>query len=74
MGIFKLEALGMFTLMDTYSFACACVIQGLVDPEQKKGNLKLLLKYILRQFNSEDAKAFDRGCSFWYTKLHDHLE
>ena len=67
--IFKLEALGMFTLMDTDSFACACGIQGLVDPEQKKSNFKLLLKYILRQFNSEDAKG-----SFWYTKLHDHLE
>ena len=67
--IFKLEALGMFTLMDTDSFACACGIQGLVDPEQKKSNLKLLLKYILRQFISEDAKG-----SFWYTKLHDHLE
>ena len=74
MGIFKIETLGTLTLMDTDSFACACGIQGLVDPEQKKGNLKLLLKYILRQFNSEDAKGFDNRGYFWYTKLHDHLE
>ena len=46
----------------------------LVDPEKKKGNVKLVLKYILRQFNSEDAKGSDDGCSSWYTKLHDHLE
>ena len=31
------------------------------DPEQKKGNRKLLLKHILRQFNSEDAKGSDDG-------------
>ena len=46
----------------------------LADPEKKKGNLELLLKYILRQFNSEDAKGSDDGGSSWYTKLHDHLE
>ena len=47
---------------------------GLVDPEQKKGNLKLLLKYIIRKSNSEDAKGSDDGSSSWYTKPHDHLE
>ena len=66
---FETEVLGMLTLMDADSFAYTCGILGLVDPEQKKGKLKLLLKYILRQFNSEDAKG-----SFWYTKLNDHLE
>ena len=45
---FETEVLGMITLMDAGSLACACGIQGLVDPEQKKGNFKLLLKYILR--------------------------
>ena len=49
-------------------------ILGLVGPETKKGNLKLLLKYILRQFNSENAKGCHNGGSSWYTKLHDHLE
>ena len=57
-----------------YSLACAFGILGLVVPEQKKGNLKLLLKYILRQFNSEDAEGSDSGGSSWYTKLHTHLE
>ena len=71
---FETEVLGMITLMDAGSLACACGIQGLVDPEQKKGNFKLLLKYILRQLNSEDAKGSDNGGSSWYTKLHDHLE
>ena len=38
------------------AFTDADSILGLVDPKQKKGNLRLLLKYILRQFNSEDVK------------------
>ena len=58
----------------TFSLACAFGILVLVVPEQKKGNLKLLLKYILRQFNPEDAEGSDDGGSSWYTKLHDHLE
>ena len=49
-------------------------ILGLVDPEQKKGNLKLILKYILRKFNSEDTKGCDDEGSSWYSKLHDHLD
>ena len=49
-------------------------ILGLVDLEHRKDNLKLLLKYIFRQFNSEDAKGSNYGGSSWYTKLHDHLE
>ena len=47
---------------------------GLVDLQQRKDDLKLLLKYILTQFNSEDAKGSNYGGSSWYTKLHDHLE
>ena len=47
--------------MDADSLACALEILGLVDPEQKKGNLKLFFKYILRQFNSEDAKGSNDG-------------
>ena len=46
----------------------------LVDNEQYKGNLKLLLKYNLRQFNSENAKDSDDGGSSWYSELHDHPE
>ena len=47
--------------MDADRLACALEILGLVDPEQKKGNLKLFFKYILRQFNSEDAKGSNDG-------------
>ena len=39
------------------------------DPEQKKGNRKLLLKHILRQFNSEDAKGSDDGAYSWASPL-----
>ena len=60
---FETEVLGMLFLMDADSFACACGILGLVYAEQKKGNLKFLLKYMLRQFNSEDAKGSDYGDS-----------
>ena len=66
------EMLGMLTMMDADSFACACGILDSVVPEQKKGNLKLLLKYILRQFNFEDVKGSDVGGSSRYTELHDH--
>ena len=43
---FETEVLGMLNLMDADSLACACGILDLVVPEQKKGNLILLLKYI----------------------------
>ena len=71
---FEAVVLRMLTLIDADSFVCAYVILGLVDHEQKKGNLKVLLKYILKPFNSEDVKGSDDGGSSWYTKLHDHLE
>ena len=47
-----------------HSLACAFGILGLGVPEQKKGNLKLLLKYILRLFNSKDVEVIDDGGSF----------
>ena len=52
--------------MDAESLACVCF------QNKKKGNLKLLLKFILRKFNPEDAKGSDDGGSSWYTKLHNY--
>ena len=60
--------------MDADSLACAYGMLGLVDPEQNKGDSKRLLKYILRQFNSEDAKGSADENSSWYKNLHGHLE
>ena len=54
---FEAEVPGIFTLMDADSLACACGILGLIVPEQKKGNLKRLLKYMLRQYNYEDVEG-----------------
>ena len=71
---FETEVLAMVNFMDIDSLAGVCEILGLVAPEQKKGNLKLLLKFIIRQFNSEDAEGINDGGSSWYRKLHDHLE
>ena len=68
-----MEVLRMFTSMDTDSLAFPCGILSLVVPEQKKGNLILLSKNILRQFNSEDLEGSDDGSSSWYTKLDNHL-
>ena len=48
---FETEVLGMLILMEVDSLAFACGILGLVVPKQKECNLKLLLKYIFRQFN-----------------------
>ena len=70
---FEIEVLGMLTLINADNLACACGILGLDDPEQKKGNLKLLFKYVLRQFNSEDREVSDDGGSYWYVKLDNHL-
>ena len=71
---FETEVPGMLTMMDSDSLTFAFGILGLVVPEQKKDNLKLLLKYILRQFNSEDEEGSDYGGCSWYTKLHNHLK
>ena len=40
---FETELLGMLNLKDADSLTCNCGILGLDVPEQKKGNLKLLL-------------------------------
>ena len=53
----KTQVLGMLILMDADSLTCVCEILGLDVPERKKGTLKFLLKYILRQFNSEDVEG-----------------
>ena len=66
---FETEVPGMFTLMDADSLVLTCGILGLIVPEQKKGNLKRLLKYMLRQYNYEDVEGSDDGVSSWYTKL-----
>ena len=68
------KVLEMLALRDANSLCCARGILGLVVPDQKKGILKLLLKYILRHFNSEDVEGSNDGGSSWYTKLHDHFE
>ena len=54
----------MLTLMGTDSLACAFRILDLDVPEQKKGNQKLLLKYILKQLNSKGVKGSDGGSSW----------
>ena len=53
----KTQVLGMLILMDADSLTCVCEILGLDVPERKKGTLQFLLKYILRQFNSEDVEG-----------------
>ena len=70
---FETKVLAVLTFIDLDSLACVCGILGLVAPEQKKGNLKLLLKFIIRQFCSEDAEGIDDGGCSWYGKLHDYL-
>ena len=63
----------MLTLIDADGLACACRVPGWNVPEQKKGNFKLLLKYILRQLNSEDVEVSNYGSYSRYKTLHDHL-
>ena len=62
----------MITLIYADSLACVCGVVGLDVPEQNKGDLKLLLKYILRQFNPEDIEGSDDGGSDQYLKLHNY--
>ena len=64
----------MLTFMDVDRLVCACGILGLFFPEQKKSNLKILLRYILRQFNFDAAEGSDDEGFSWYPKLLDHLE
>ena len=67
---FETRVLGMLTLMDADSLACAW---GLVV-RAKERQPQIYLKYILRQFNSEHIEGGDVRGSSWYTKLHDPLQ
>ena len=67
------EVLVLSAMLDADSLHSACWMLGLDVPEEKKGNQKLLLKFLLRKLNSEEVEASqDRGAS-WFQKLHDHL-
>ena len=55
------EVLGMLAMLDADSLLCACDIVGLDVPEEKKGNQKLLLKFLLRKLNSEEVEASQDG-------------
>ena len=62
--------------MDADSLVCAYGMLGLNVwniERTLKGNLKLPLKYILSQFNSEDIEGSDEKGSYLYVKLHNHL-
>ena len=67
------EVLGMLAMLDADSLLCACDIVGLDVPEEKKGNQKLLLKFLLRKLNSEEVEASQDGGASWFKKLHEHL-
>ena len=55
------EVLGMLAMLDADSLHCACGIVGLDAPEEKKGNEKLLLKFLLRKLNSEEVETSQDG-------------
>ena len=59
---FKTEVLGMLIFMDVQFGLCFWDTRFGCS-RTKKGNLKLLLKYILRQFNSKDTEGSDDGGS-----------
>ena len=61
------------SVLDADSLNCPCGIVGLDTPEEKKGNQKLLLKFLLRKFSSEEVEASqDEGAS-WFWKLYHYL-
>ena len=62
---FETVVLGMLTFKDADSLTCACGTLDLGVPEKKEGNIKPLLKYILRRFNYEYAKGDGDGSSSW---------
>ena len=67
------EVLGMLAMLDADSLHRGCGIIGLDVPEGKKGNQKLLLKFLLRKLNSEEVEISQDGGAAWFQKLHDHL-
>ena len=67
------EVLGMLAMLDADGLNCACGIVGLDVSEEKKGNQKLLLRFLLRKLNSEGVEVSQDGGACWFQKLHDHL-
>ena len=67
------EVLGMLAMLDADGLHCACGIVGLDVSEEKKGNQKLLLRFLLRKLNSEGVEVSQDGGACWFQKLHDHL-
>ena len=63
----------MLAMLDANGLYCARRIVGLDVPEQKKGNQKFLLKFLLRKLNSEEVETNEDGGASWFQKLHDHL-
>ena len=73
----------MLAMLDANGLYCARRIVGLDVPEQKKGNQKFLLKFLLRKLNSEretnedggrmKMETNEDGGASWFQKLHDHL-
>ena len=55
------EVLIMLAMLDAVSSHCACDIVGLDVPDEKKGNQKLLLKFLLRKLNCEKVEASQDG-------------
>ena len=73
MEYLEAEVLVMLAMLDAASLHCACGIVGLDVPEEKKGNQKLLLKFLLGKLNSEEVEADQHGEASWFQKLYDHL-
>ena len=60
------EVLGMLAILVAGDLHCACGIVGLNVPEEKKDNQTLLLKFLLRNFNSEEVKVSQDGEASWF--------
>ena len=60
------EVIGMLAIWVADDLHCACGIVGLDVPEEKKDNQTLLLKFLLRNFNSEEVKASQDGGVSWF--------
>ena len=67
------EVLSMFAMLDADSLHYACGIVGLDMAKEKKGNQKLLIKFLLRKLNSEEVVASQDGGASWFKKVHGHL-
>ena len=56
----------MLAILVADDLRCVCGIVGLDVPEEKKDNQTLLLKFLLRNFNSEEVKASQDGGASWF--------